>query len=253
MFRSPDSNEQKKPQARADEASLNYDSCENNNIYASVSAASETTSRAFAESAMIAREIREGVLSAFVASTSKITGQIEFKALLRIDGLVSGRVTSAEGTLVVASAGRVHANVAVAVARIRGTVTGDLTCSERIDLGPTAKVTGNIHAPTVVIEPGAVLDGTCRMTTPAADAQIASEPIAQETFAAPEVAVVQSAITPLEATAQKDPVAAKAQKIGRKGNVLGAKPRRTRTKVATKKTATAKHANDERAAAAVAG
>jgi cytoskeletal protein CcmA (bactofilin family) len=241
------------------ETNANYASTENSRVHTSFSPETEATSRAVAESATIAREIREVVLSAFVASSSTITGQIEFKSLLRIDGVLSGRITSAEGTLVVASGGRVHANVTVAVARIHGTVAGDLICSERIELGPTANVTGNIYAPKMSIEAGAVLDGNCKMTTPAPEAQVVPEPVAgeivvaEETVIAEEVAVVQRGTTSPEAGVQQDAVTQKSPKIGRKGNVLGTKPKRTRTKVAARKASTAEPADDERAATAVAG
>jgi cytoskeletal protein CcmA (bactofilin family) len=245
MFRSgAGSNDYKsEPQTETVEANPNYASYENSRIHSSFSPETETTSRALAESDMISHEIREGVLSAFVASSSTITGQIEFKSLLRIHGLLSGRITSAEGTLIVASGGRVQANVAVAVARIHGTVAGDLICSERIQLGPTAIVTGNIYAPNVSIEPGAVLDGHCRMITPAPEAQVVPQPVAEETVVAEEGAVMQSGITS----------PAKAPKIGRKGNVLGTKARRTRTKVATERASAAAQADNEQAATAVAG
>ena len=50
---------------------------------------------------------------------------------------------------------------------VRGEVVGDVTASERVELKKTARVTGNIEAPVVIMEEGAVHDGTCRMTTPA--------------------------------------------------------------------------------------
>ena len=109
------------------------------------------------------------------------------------------------------------------------------------------------------IEPGAVLDGNCKMTTPAPVAQVVPEPVAEqilvaeETVIAEEVAVVQRGITSPEARVQQDAVAQKTPKIGRKGNVLGTKPKRTRTKVATRKASAAEPADDEQAATAVAG
>ena len=53
----------------------------------------------------------------------------------------------------------------VAVAKVYGTVRGDVTATGLIELGRTARVTGNVRTPSLVIEDGAVFDGTCRMSS----------------------------------------------------------------------------------------
>src|ERR671932_506233 len=83
--------------------------------------------------------------------------------MLRVDGALSGRVSSQDGTLIISNNGQVDANVEVAVAQIFGTVNGDIVASKRIEMGRVAKVTGNIQTPALVIENGAVFEGSCRM------------------------------------------------------------------------------------------
>ena len=123
----------------------------------------QTTSRAVTESESLARDIKEGTLTGFVGNGTTLTGEANFKGMLRVDGALSGRVSSADGTLIVSTNGRVDANVEVAVAQIYGTVNGDITASKRIEMGRVAKVTGNIQTPALVIENGAVFEGSCRM------------------------------------------------------------------------------------------
>jgi len=53
---------------------------------------------------------------------------------------------------------------------INGTVNGDISATERIQLGRTAKVVGNIQTPRLVLEDGAILEGGCTMLK-ARDAQ----------------------------------------------------------------------------------
>jgi cytoskeletal protein CcmA (bactofilin family) len=138
----------------------------------------QTTSRAVTESESLARDIKEGTLTGFVGNGTTLTGEANFKGMLRVDGGLSGRVSSADGTLIVSTNGRVDANVEVAVAQIYGTVNGDITATKRIEMGRVAKVTGNIQTPALVIESGAVFEGSCRMVQlreqsepkPAADA-----------------------------------------------------------------------------------
>ena len=125
-------------------------------------------SRAVSETESLARDIREGVVSGFVGGGTTLKGDANFKGMLRVDGHLSGRITSDKGTLIVSSGGQVDANVEVGVARINGTVNGDIIATERIELGRTAKVNGNIQTPALIIEQGAIFDGSCRMSQPKA-------------------------------------------------------------------------------------
>ena len=119
--------------------------------------------RALSESETIAREIKDGTLSGFVGSGTAITGEATFKSLLRIDGKFSGRVTSPTGTLIVGAGGVVDANIEVSVATILGTVNGDIIATQRIELGRAGKLNGNIQTPSLMIEQGAVFEGSCKM------------------------------------------------------------------------------------------
>src|SRR5258705_1792866 len=129
------------------------------------------SSRALTESETLARDIKEGTLSGFVGSGTVVTGEANFKAMMRVDGHLSGRVSSGSGTLIVGANGKVDANIEVAVAVIHGTINGDIIATQRLELGRAAKVNGNIQTPSLVIEQGAVFEGTCKMLqmTAAAD------------------------------------------------------------------------------------
>ena len=82
---------------------------------------------------------------------------------MRVDGHLSGRVSSTSGTLIVGANGKVDANIEVAVAVIHGTINGDIIATQRLELGRAAKVNGNIQTPSLIIEQGAVFEGTCKM------------------------------------------------------------------------------------------
>ncbi len=124
---------------------------------------SSTTSRATTESEALARDIKEGILNGFVGNGTTLTGEATFKGMLRVDGHLSGKISSQDGTLIVGTNGRVEANIEVAVAQIYGTVNGDVIASKRVEMGRAAKVTGNIQTPALAIEQGAVFEGSCRM------------------------------------------------------------------------------------------
>lgn len=125
--------------------------------------ANQSSSRAVSDSESMARDIKEGRLSGFVGNGTTLTGETSFQAMLRVDGHLTGRVTSESGTLIVGSTGRVDANILVAAAVINGTVNGDIVATEKLELGRTAQVLGNVQAPRLLIEDGALIEGSCSM------------------------------------------------------------------------------------------
>ena len=133
------------------------------------SASASSSSHAVTESESLARDIKEGLLSGFVGNGTTLTGEANFKGMLRVDGHLSGQVKSEGGTLIVGNNGQVDADIEVAVATIHGAVNGDITASQRLELGRAAKVNGNITTPSLVIEQGAVFEGSCRMFQQKAD------------------------------------------------------------------------------------
>jgi cytoskeletal protein CcmA (bactofilin family) len=146
--------------------------------------------KAYTESDALARDIKEGTLTGFVGNGTNMTGEANFKGMLRVDGHLSGRVSSQDGTLIVSTGGQVDANVEVSVAQIYGTVNGDVVATKRIELGRVAKVTGNIQTPALVIEQGAIFEGSCRM------AALRDEQTKAETRGASASAGTSSTTTP---------------------------------------------------------
>jgi cytoskeletal protein CcmA (bactofilin family) len=154
--------EDKSPtQADTDYAKGTYSPYQNNDAYRPTEGA--TTPKALTESETIAREIKDGSLSGFVGSGTVITGEASFKSMLRVDGRFSGRINSTGGALIVGAGGQVDANIEVAVATIHGVVNGDIIASDRIELGRAAKLNGNIQTPSLMIEQGAIFEGSCKM------------------------------------------------------------------------------------------
>ena len=157
--------------------------------------------RAVTESEALARDLREGVVSGFVGAGTVVSGDADFKGMLRIDGRFTGRVRSEKGSLIVSAGGVVEANIEVASAKINGTVNGDINASGRIELGRSARVHGNIRTPALVIEEGAVFEGNCRMVT-----QPEPEPVKTQKAEAPKTETQKAeAPRPAPAAAQTQP------------------------------------------------
>jgi cytoskeletal protein CcmA (bactofilin family) len=154
-------------------------------LYANESTAASP--RAVTDSDSIARDIKEGRLSGFVGHGTHLTGDTNFQMMLRVDGHLTGTVSSDGGTLLVGANGQVDASIAVAVATINGIVNGDIVASEKIQLGRTARVIGNIATPRLVIEDGAVFEGGCNMLK-ALEISEKQKTAAETTFQAAEIA-----------------------------------------------------------------
>lgn len=119
--------------------------------------------KAIGERDAMVRDIKDGVLNGFVGNGTMLAGEAVFKGMLRVDGNLTGRITSEDGTLLVGTNGQVDANVNVCIATIHGNVNGDIIASKRIELGRSAKVVGNIQTPALVVEQGGILEGSCHM------------------------------------------------------------------------------------------
>jgi len=99
----------------------------------------------------------------FVGDVIKFTGEVRFKSMLRIDGHFAGSVSSPDGTLIVTDGAKItKAVIEVAVAKINGTVEGDIHASKELVLGRTASVTGKVVSPALTVEEGAQLNAKCR-------------------------------------------------------------------------------------------
>jgi cytoskeletal protein CcmA (bactofilin family) len=147
--------------------------------------AQPTSSRAaMTESEGIARDIKEGRLSGFVGAGTVLTGETNFQAMLRVDGHLTGRVTSENGTLIIGSGGQVDADILVSSATVGGTVNGDIIATERVELGRTARVIGNIQTPRLVIEDGAIFEGSCSMLRAKESSETRAEEARQAQYAA---------------------------------------------------------------------
>jgi cytoskeletal protein CcmA (bactofilin family) len=154
-----------------DYSNRNYSSYQGTNVEAKPAPdpAPSAGSRAMTESESLAKDIKEGTLSGFVGGGTVVTGEANFKAMMRVDGHLSGRVSSSSGTLIVGANGKVDANIEVAVAVIHGTINGDIIATQRLELGRAAKVNGNIQTPSLIIEQGAMFEGSCKMVQMATD------------------------------------------------------------------------------------
>ena len=101
-------------------------------------------------------------IGTLIGADSRVQGDIEFKGGLHIDGHVQGNVISADaerGFLSISERGSVEGVVAAPRVRLNGTVNGDVKATERVELGPRAKVIGNVQYKLIEMAVGAEVNG----------------------------------------------------------------------------------------------
>ena len=94
---------------------------------------------------------------------TEIEGKFTFTGTVLLNGRIRGEIISND-SLVVGEKGVINASIRAGVVEISGEVVGNVNATERIELHANCRVYGDIDAPVVVIDEGALLEGQCRMT-----------------------------------------------------------------------------------------
>ena len=90
-----------------------------------------------------------------VTSTLVIKGEIRGAEDLYIDGEVHGSIQLSEGRVTVGPHGKIMANVEAREIIVRGKVNGALRARERVEIGRTGEIRGEISTIRIAIEEGA--------------------------------------------------------------------------------------------------
>jgi cytoskeletal protein CcmA (bactofilin family) len=105
-----------------------------------------------------------------------IKGEISGSESLYIDGRIEGTVSFADNRVTVGRNGVVAANITAREVVIMGKVTGNIECSDRVDIRSEGSLTGDIVSQRISIEDGAMLKGavTVKSTEIKADSKALS-------------------------------------------------------------------------------
>ena len=110
-----------------------------------------------------AKPSRPREFTSHVNDGTEVEGKITFTGTVLLNGRVRGEIVSND-TLVVGEKAVINASMRGGIIEVSGEVVGNITATERIELHPSCRVYGDIEAPVVIIDEGALLEGQCRMT-----------------------------------------------------------------------------------------
>jgi len=92
-----------------------------------------------------------------------INGDISGDENLIVEGKVDGKIILGAHQVEIGQSGQVNANINAKVIKIAGQVRGDLTGTEKVIISRSGNVHGNIVAPRMTLEDGAIFKGSIDM------------------------------------------------------------------------------------------
>ena len=96
---------------------------------------------------------------ATIGRTLVIKGEISGSEALYIDGRIEGKITMPDSRVTIGRNGKVDASIQAREVVVMGKVTGNIECSDRVDIRAEGSVSGDISTVRISVEDGAALKG----------------------------------------------------------------------------------------------
>jgi cytoskeletal protein CcmA (bactofilin family) len=100
-----------------------------------------------------------------------IKGDVSGAESLYIDGRIEGTINFADSRVTIGRNAVIVANVTAKEVVVMGTVTGNIHCTDRLDIRSEGSLTGDVVTPRVCVEDGAVLKGSVEVRNAQKQAQ----------------------------------------------------------------------------------
>jgi cytoskeletal protein CcmA (bactofilin family) len=111
---------------------------------------------------MFSRDGSRSRIDTLIGKAARVQGDVDFQGGLHLDGQVRGNVRSdgaKDATLEVSASGLIEGHVEVATVLLDGSIRGDIHARERLVLGATARVEGNVYYGIIEMSLGAQIMG----------------------------------------------------------------------------------------------
>jgi cytoskeletal protein CcmA (bactofilin family) len=98
----------------------------------------------------------------FIDQGVTVEGTLTVTGTFRIDGNMKGNIIS-EQTVILGESAKVEGQIEGNRIVIAGRFDGVIFAKGRVEIQPKGVVTGEVHAPCMVVDPGGIFDGRCHM------------------------------------------------------------------------------------------
>ncbi len=99
------------------------------------------------------------VEQATIGRSLVIKGEVIGSESLYIDGRIEGKISLPDNRVTIGRNGTVQANINAREVVVMGKVTGNIECTDRVDIRSECVVTGDVSTMRISVEDGAVLKG----------------------------------------------------------------------------------------------
>jgi cytoskeletal protein CcmA (bactofilin family) len=106
--------------------------------------------------------VKEHEFTGFLDQGVRFEGTLEASGVFRIDAHLKGNIISSH-SLILGEGARVEGQIEGNHVVIAGKFDGVIMAKGRVEIQAKGVVTGEIHSPCLVIEPGGIFDGQCHM------------------------------------------------------------------------------------------
>jgi cytoskeletal protein CcmA (bactofilin family) len=113
-----------------------------------------------------------------IGKSIAIKGDLTGNEDLVVEGKVEGKIALPDNELTVGNNGDVSADVHAKSVIVIGKVSGNVSATEKIEVQASGSVDGDVRAPRLIIQEGAVLNGSVEMTKGSGPGSTASAPSA---------------------------------------------------------------------------
>jgi cytoskeletal protein CcmA (bactofilin family) len=105
------------------------------------------------------KNITSSMEQATIGRSVVIKGEVSGAESLYVDGRIEGTVNFADSRVTIGRSGVIVANINAKEVVIMGTVTGNIHCTDRLDIRSEGSLVGDVVTPRICVEDGAVLKG----------------------------------------------------------------------------------------------
>ena len=109
------------------------------------------------------KTVTSPIEQATIGRTLVIKGEVSGSESLYVDGKIEGTLTFKDHRVTVGRNGVVQANISAREVVIMGKVTGNVECSDRVDIRSEGTLTGDVVSARISVEDGAMLRGSVQL------------------------------------------------------------------------------------------